>query len=200
MASPRVLSTHFPFRAIPKQALEKKVKIVYLIRNPKDTVVSLYNHMYTHTVESWLNFPGTFDSFFELFMTYGPYYNQMFDYLLEYQEGIEANPFIFTNSYEAMKRDPVAGVKKLNAYLGTGCDDELCAEIAKATDFKAMKKNKTETMPKPIKAIFKEGSQTFYRKGDIGDWKNWMTVAQNERFHKVYERRMVDFKTQFIYE
>jgi len=200
MPFPRVLSTHFPFRAIPKQALDKKIKIVYLLRNPKDTVVSLYNHMNSHSEASGLNYPGTFESFFDLFMTIGPYYNQMFDYILEFQEGIAANPHIFTNSYEAMKKDPVGGVKKLNEYLGTGCDDALCADIAKACDFDALKAKKNASMPPPLKAIFKEGAPTFYRKGAIGDWKNWFTVAQSERYDQEYARRMVGFNTQFSYE
>merc|ERR1719210_1510740 len=57
-----VYFTHLPFEMIPKQALEKKVKILSLTRNPKDVLVSFYSHANNHV--GILNFPGTFEHFY----------------------------------------------------------------------------------------------------------------------------------------
>lgn len=44
MASPRVMNTHVPAFMLPKQVKDKKVKIIHVYRNLKDTFVSLYFH------------------------------------------------------------------------------------------------------------------------------------------------------------
>ncbi|KAJ8299712.1 hypothetical protein KUTeg_023772 [Tegillarca granosa] len=44
MTSPRVLSTHMKFKYIPKDFIQKKCKIVYIQRNPKDVAVSFYKY------------------------------------------------------------------------------------------------------------------------------------------------------------
>lgn len=195
--SRRVLMTHFPFGAIPKQAIEKKVKIVYLTRNPKDVIVSFYAHMHSHL--GFLNYPGKFEHFYHAIMEENIFYGDLFDYLLGYQQGFESHPDlpVLTSNFEDMKEDPVRGVARLNDFLETGCSPDLCSEIAQACDFGALKKVKLDTMPAGLKAVFKPGSGTFYRKGEVGDWKNWFTVTMNEHFDAEYRRRMGGYKTDF---
>ena len=41
---PRLLKTHLSYDMLPEQVREKKPKIVYVTRNPRDAVVSYYNH------------------------------------------------------------------------------------------------------------------------------------------------------------
>jgi hypothetical protein len=42
LPSPRVISTHFPFRWLPQEHFRYGRKVVNVIRNPKDAAVSLY--------------------------------------------------------------------------------------------------------------------------------------------------------------
>ena len=42
--TPRHIKSHLPGQLLPPQVWEKRVKIVYVVRNPKDVVVSLYHH------------------------------------------------------------------------------------------------------------------------------------------------------------
>ena len=44
LSEPRLLKTHLPYDMLPKQVRDKKPKIIYVTRNPRDAVVSLYNH------------------------------------------------------------------------------------------------------------------------------------------------------------
>ncbi|KAL8565925.1 hypothetical protein ACOMHN_000502 [Nucella lapillus] len=54
--SPRVLNSHFPFRLLPRQIKEKKVKVIHVYRNVKDIFVSLYFHFRQNPGGDSLNF------------------------------------------------------------------------------------------------------------------------------------------------
>ena len=43
-SEPRLLKTHLCYDMLPKQVRDKKPKVIYVTRNPRDAVVSLYNH------------------------------------------------------------------------------------------------------------------------------------------------------------
>ncbi|XP_059171752.1 sulfotransferase 1B1-like isoform X2 [Physella acuta] len=197
--SPRLIVTHVPFRYLPKQALEKKIKIIYLDRNPKDVLVSYYNHMHKHV--SPLHYPGTFEHFVYQNLEVGYFYGDMFSYLLEWQEGIDAHPEvpIYVSMYEELKLDERKGVKKLNKFLDTGCSEELCEEIADTCSFGNMKQFKEMTSSEMLKSLFRNNKNNFYRKGDVGDWKNWFTVALNEEFDREYKKHMSGYRTLYKY-
>lgn len=42
--SPRVLNCHYPCKLTPREIFEKKIKIVHVMRNPKDVFVSYFHH------------------------------------------------------------------------------------------------------------------------------------------------------------
>ena len=65
MASPRVLALHTPFELLPEQVKDKKPKIIYLLRNPKDVMVSLY-HFFNNSTGGM--YTGNFRGFFKLFL------------------------------------------------------------------------------------------------------------------------------------
>ena len=62
--SPRILNTHFPYRWLPRNHVKNGGKIVYTMRNPKDTYVSLY-HFLKFYEEIGTNIPDmTWEQFF----------------------------------------------------------------------------------------------------------------------------------------
>ena len=66
---PRAMKTHVPYRYLPKSARELKSKIVYIIRNPKDVMVSYY-HLYRMN-STFGNFKGTWNDYFQYFVDKG---------------------------------------------------------------------------------------------------------------------------------
>ena len=41
---PRIIKTHLEYTMLPRQVTEKGAKVIYVTRNPRDAVVSFYNH------------------------------------------------------------------------------------------------------------------------------------------------------------
>lgn len=80
MQRPGALKIHLPFRLTP---WSDKAKYIYVTRNPKDTCVSYYHHMKNIPGHG---FNGTFDQFFELFLSGKIDYGDYFDHVMEWYE------------------------------------------------------------------------------------------------------------------
>ena len=69
LESPRILNTHHPPHLLPKDIKEnKKAKIVYIYRNPKDVAVSAYHH-YSKVMEMMDGNAGDLNGFKKAFPT-----------------------------------------------------------------------------------------------------------------------------------
>jgi hypothetical protein len=67
-SSPRLFNTHNYPSEIPTGFLEGKGKVIFLLRNPKDVVVSLYHHIVQLKTNKD---PMSWDDFVYLAITYG---------------------------------------------------------------------------------------------------------------------------------
>ena len=65
MPSPRTFMTHYQLELLP-DSLNKKAKVVYVARNPKDVLVSLY---YFHKKIPADPYEGTFNDLFDSFIS-----------------------------------------------------------------------------------------------------------------------------------
>ncbi|XP_076438737.1 sulfotransferase 1B1-like [Babylonia areolata] len=199
LASPRVLNTHMPFSRLPTQVFEKKTKVVYLLRNPKDVAVSMHNHMRDWTA---MGYPGSWPDFLQLFLYTGVWGNIWFDLVRDWEKEMETRPDVpvFLGVYEEAIKDPVGHVKRLNDFLGLGRSDELCRDIAEACSFRNLKEAYNTVKVNTFPAIWREGSPGFFRKGKVGDWVNWFTEEQNQEFDKVYKEKMAGSKLNIIFQ
>ena len=57
LTSPRVVNSHIPFSHLPEDFKDKRCKIIYVLRNPKDVAVSFYHHHcnFSNYRGSWAN-------------------------------------------------------------------------------------------------------------------------------------------------
>ncbi|CAH1790890.1 unnamed protein product, partial [Owenia fusiformis] len=186
MPSPRILLTHFEYDHMAPDILKKGCKIFYIYRNPKDVAVSFFYHMTTVQAGT-----GTWDQYFDLLISGTHQAGRWLDNVPNWWEKIKNDKNTLILSYEQMKKDFVTNVKKLSEFLGKTYDMNFYEEVEKACSIKAMKKN-----PKldPLTELVKQGKPGMIRKGEIGGWKNYFTVAQNELFDAEYHKVMVNHK------
>ncbi|XP_046542815.1 sulfotransferase 1A1-like [Haliotis rubra] len=196
----RIFNTHLPLRMLPKQVVEKKIKCIQIMRNPKDTCVSYFNHL--RDMVAPYNYEGDFTEFTEAFMSekipFGPYST----YLQSWKDEVAAAPGLPTLDiyYEDMKIDPLRSIKDVARFLGLASTGKFCEEVGDACSFKKMKKVDQEMKSGLPMKMWADGTGgTFYRKGEIGDWKNWFTVAQSERFDVIWNKKMKDSGFDFTY-
>ncbi|XP_019114514.2 amine sulfotransferase [Larimichthys crocea] len=191
---PRIFGSHLPPDMLPKGVTDKRVKVVYVWRNPKDVLVSLY-----HFAQSWvmLDSPKSFGDFFQQFLDGNAYMGSWFDHVREYHAAQDQLDILWVQ-YESMLKDLRGEVVKVCAFLGKNLTDEAIDHVVEMSTFKNMKADP--------KANYKDLIETnrykkkTMRKGVAGDWKNFFTVAQNEHFDKVFEERMSDLPLTCVWE
>lgn len=67
ISSPRILNSHLNIQHLPIQLFEKRLKIIHVLRNPKDLIVSFYNHV---TGIRCYDYDGKWEDFFDLFINH----------------------------------------------------------------------------------------------------------------------------------
>lgn len=210
--SPRTLNTHLPFAMLPVQEmLDKRIKVVHVYRNIKDVIVSMY------FMTKSGDFPMSelsIDEFVDRHVRGKVVYGGYFEYLTQMDDFQKANPDVqvFSLSYEDMKKDPVPIIRRLSEFLGVDASEQLCQNIAQACSFQKMKsyedeKNKVNfSVPgespasEQSTAPFALNKPVIYRRGEVGDWKNYLTVAISERVDAEVKEKMkgLPFTFQFM--
>ncbi|XP_046360225.1 sulfotransferase 1B1-like isoform X2 [Haliotis rufescens] len=201
LTSPRLLNTHMAFRFLPSEVVSKRTKVIYLLRNPKDVAVSLYHHVWGMNKDNWV-YNGTWDDFLDAYLQGNVWCGSWFDSVLDWEKTRPARSEmpVFTLHYEDMKKDPLSNVQRLSEFLEAPASSEFCQRVVEACSFKKLKQAKDNMEENFLRDIWKPGCEGFYRKGEVGDWKNWFTVAQNERFDAVYGEKMKHSKLKMQFE
>ncbi|KAK6180091.1 hypothetical protein SNE40_012303 [Patella caerulea] len=184
LPSPRTLCTHRYCDDLPPYLTNLKCKIILLIRNPKDVCVSCFNLL--REIKS-VDYEGSFSDFISLFKRGDVPFNSWESHFLQWKKFKCENPNypIHTVRYEDLKMRPVEEIKKMADFLDIECPEKMCEDIAIATEFSKMKQQK-ESLTHQYISAYKSGKEVMYRKGQIGDWKNYFSSAESESFDAYY--------------
>merc|ERR1711860_82973 len=115
--SPRVLSTHVHIRYLPHDLKRKQIKTVLIVRNPKDTAVSYYNHVRGMKV---YNYRGEWKDWLQPYLDGKFEYGRYTDYLLEWERAIKSESIGFPLHivyYEDLKQNFLHELDKLVTFL-----------------------------------------------------------------------------------
>lgn len=83
-------------------------------------------------------------------------------------------------------------VVKIANFLERPLSEDALATIVAKSRFVAMKQNPRVNPDGQLFSFTKglKDNKSFMRKGTVGDWKNYFTVAQNETFNTIYQEKM----------
>ncbi|KAL7223168.1 hypothetical protein ACSBR1_024774 [Camellia fascicularis] len=193
LPSPRLFSSHIPYTLLPESIRNSGCRIVYVCRNPKDVFISMWHFtakLKTNNLPcSSLSLEEAFDMFCKGISSYGPFW----DHVLGYWKASLACPerVLFLN-YEDMKRDTLIHVKKLAEFLGQpfSLKEESegivqgIVELCSFENLSNLEVNKNGTLSNGIKG------NVFFRKGQVGDWKNHLTTQMIERLDEITKENL----------
>ncbi|KAL8165906.1 UNVERIFIED_CONTAM: Sulfotransferase cytosolic 1B member 1 [Gekko kuhli] len=123
-------------------------------------------------------------------------FGSWYDHVSSWWEKRSAQPMLYL-FYEDMKEDLKHEIKKVVHFLGKDLPDSVVEKIVCNTSFDTMKDNPATNYRMAPAAVMDQSVSPFMRKGIAGDWKNYFTVAQNEKFDEDYKRKMANTTLQF---
>ncbi|XP_007010477.2 PREDICTED: cytosolic sulfotransferase 5 [Theobroma cacao] len=183
MKSPRLFHTHLPYSALPDSIKNSKCKIVYIARNPKDTLVSMWH--FFNKLRTPEQGPYPFDKAFECFCKGFSHFGPFLDHVLQYwNESLKAPDKVLFLKYEDLKRDPKGHVKKLALFLGRPFTHEKkVEEVIWRCSLERLKN--LEVNKNGVDPWVGMPNSAFFRTGKVGDWKNMFTTEMSERLDHI---------------
>jgi hypothetical protein len=194
MPDPRLFATHIPFISLPRSILSSSCKIVYVCRDPKDTVISLWGFLNKFRIRDGrelLSAETAADFFCDGVTMFGSYW----DHVLGYWRAHLAHPEqVLFFRYEEMSRDPAEHVRKLAEFVGRpfGEDEEKVGAvdaIVKLCSFEHMIGLEATNYGKTDIVIGEVDNSWFFRRGLVGDWENHLSPETARRIDAITEAR-----------
>ncbi|XP_060114562.1 sulfotransferase 2B1-like [Heteronotia binoei] len=193
---PRLLNSHLQFQLFPKSFLQTKAKVIYTLRNPKDVLVSFYHYA---KIMKIIKTPGSMQEHLDEFLTGKVAYGSWFDHVKGWME-LKGRPNFFYITYEELLQDLRGSVEKICHFLGKELNSQQLDSVVEYASFRKMKENKMSNFTLLGDNLVDHTKGEFMRKGISGDWKNHLTVAQNEYFDRVYRENMQCMRTTFPWD
>ncbi len=183
----RFVKTHLPLDGLP---YFPEVKYIFVCRDGRDVALSLWNHYRNYTDEAFRRYndtpgrvgdplptpPEHLETFWRNWCTRGsfawehdgwPFWSHL--HATQSWWDYRHLPNIMLVHYADLKRDLLASVARVAAYLGIRLTAERLAEVVAASTFDNMRQRSAEYVPN-AGASWKGGSATFMRKGANRQW------------------------------
>uniref|UniRef100_A0A8C6SQ13 Sulfotransferase n=1 Tax=Neogobius melanostomus TaxID=47308 RepID=A0A8C6SQ13_9GOBI len=200
LKSPRVLVTHFPYHLMPRAlSCICLSQAIYVMRNPKDIIVSFYyfhqmtgfwkirEHLTTYLFFCSLQKKMNKTLWFNVLLLV--VFGKWTDHVKSWKHNNLGDRIMFI-TYEEMKEDLPAALRRISSFLGKNLSDETIHTIAEHCSFNAMKDNPMSNFSLVPKTYMDSDKSTFFRKGVVGDWKNHFTPEQLSRFTSTINKEM----------
>lgn len=182
ISSPRILTFH-GWPHLTPQGLPN-TKYIFLLRNPKDVAVSMYHHL---RGKKSISYQNNWNDFFELYLSGQVHYGSWFDFHLHWEKFLSSRQQVLYLTYEELKKNIKTCLSQLAAFLEIKVSAEVIDKVAIGSKLEEMKKNDKADCNW---MRTNQNEAPHLRKGIVGDWRNYFTEEQNQRFNDLYIKKM----------
>ncbi|KAL1079448.1 hypothetical protein V6Z11_D10G223600 [Gossypium hirsutum] len=178
VSSPRLFATHLPYHALAESIKNSKARIVYVTRNPLDVIVSMWHFATSRPERAHWPIDECFEQFCRGEEGFGPFW----DHVLDYWKQSTANQTM-----------PLGQIKKMEEFMGcpfseeeekAGAIDEI-AEFCSLSNLKNLEVNKSGSLKS-----MKRQTNSFFRKGEAGDYVNILSPSAVERYSTIVDGKL----------
>ncbi|KAG5249932.1 sulfotransferase family protein [Salix suchowensis] len=212
LPDPRLFATHIPFDALQDSVKNSGCRIIYIceiqgwlllarlaIQGYSQAVRVAHPSQYRHLPQYMLSelgytIPGKldeehFESFFKGQVALGPFWDHVFGYWKESLEKPHKTSFFM---YEDLKGDIVSNLKRLAEFIGYpfSAEEEKRGVIQEIADLCSLKSLKDLEVNKSGSYGGKYANNSFFRKGEVGDWANYLSSTMMQRLEKLMQEKL----------
>ncbi|CAA0372526.1 unnamed protein product [Arabidopsis thaliana] len=194
-SSPRLFSTHMPSHTLQEVLKDSTCKVVYICRNMKDTLVS-YWHFFSNDDNVKTSFEETFESFCRGVNFFGPFWDQVLSY---WRRSLEDPNHVLFMRFEEMKAEPHEQIKRLAEFLDSPFtkEEEESGLVDEIIDLCSLRNLSSLEINKTGKLCEGRDNKTFFRKGEVGDWKNYLTPEMENKIDMIIQEKLQNSGLKF---
>ncbi|KAL6868087.1 hypothetical protein ACP4OV_014932 [Aristida adscensionis] len=182
------MNTHLPLAMIPRAALPAGAgagcRVVYVCREPKDMVVSLWQ--YLRRLHPDVALDDVVEAACGGATICGPFWEHILGY---WRAGESAPENVLFLRYEELLRDPAGNVRRLARFVGlpfTAAEEDAgvvggIVELCRLDSLRGMEANRTGY----VNPHYRIPREALFRKGIAGDWVNHMTPEMARRMDEI---------------
>jgi hypothetical protein len=196
--SPRIFSTHVPYPSLPESIRNSTCRVVYICRNPLDNFISFWHFLSKARPERRgpLLLEEAFDSFCNGVVGFGPFFDHVLGY---WKESLERPEKVLFLKFEDLKEDINSQMKSLAVFLGCPFSleedrDGVIEDISKLCSLDSLKDIEANKRGKSIPYF---ENNTLFRRGEVGDWINYLTPEMVDRLNKITAQKLAGSGLEF---